>query len=918
MRMGVSAAILLGAVTIASGATPLFAEGQARSFDVPAGTLKSALDSYVRQSGRQLIYRVKDVMRARSPGAEGHLSADAALRALLTGSGFDVIEGPSGTAAIVRSGPQGLAMPAGSERVRLAQAAYAASGAPIADDAPIANRGNDAPGSPPQATAENMGGDIVVTARRREEAMQKTPIAISAFNAGQIRETGATNIQAIGTLVPGVNFTGSGARSNTVYVIRGLSRGSVGQAQSAVVTYLNEVPLSVWAASLPAYDMASIQVLKGPQGTLFGRNATAGAILATTAPPTDAFGGYLDATVGSFATRTLEGALNLPIVADSVAVRIAGKLDRRDGYTRSQTFPGRDLSDRNENNLRISLLVHPSDTLTNTTVFEYQDGRTHGDGIIPIAYIPGGFTDLVPYTNGTFLNPITGTACNGLPICSIQAVVARQQAAGPRKAWSNARTVEKTRIVGVINTTRLELSDQIALKNIVSYRSVSVNLKAANGDGSEMSLIGTHPTVNNRTVTEELQLSGSFFDDNLSLIGGLFYSDFAPDGGNRLTIQAFALPGTPLDAPAAAGGATGTSDYYYEKSYAGYLNGSLNLADILPGLKFDAGVRFTKDTQRLCDLPNVAEADPIIGPGACSSTPGANILKGYKDNITTWNIGVDYQVTDKVLAYFTTRRGFRMGGINAPVFAGTLIPFQRYAPETVQDYEIGLKTNWRVGEARGHFNIAAYKTDISNLQASVATSGSPCPDGVCDPAHFPANTSFYGNAGEATVKGIEAEASISPTRNLTLSAGAAWLNRKITSLTFQLPTTLPASAITLAGVQSFAFLASPDHSYTADLRYILPLDPEIGQLVFNTHFYSISKFEFGTVIGGGYSTVNFRLDWNSIFGRPVDAALFVTNATDKAGIVAGSLISQGLGLSTGIYNEPRIIGAQLRYHFGAE
>jgi iron complex outermembrane recepter protein len=786
---------------------------------------------------------------------------------------------------------------------------------------------------PAQTAAQSDSAleEVVVTARRREESAQKTPVSVSVFNAAALKETGTTDIEGLTALVPGVNLTGSGARSNTIFIIRGLSRGVVGQGQSAVVTYLDDVPLSVWAAGLPTYDMASVEVLKGPQGTLFGRNASAGAVLANTAPPTDRFGGYIDGTFGSYDWHSFEGAVNLPLISDKLDVRIAGKLDRRDGYIKNMSFPGKDFNNRNEDDLRVSVLARPFDHLTNTTIFEYQWDDTNGDGVIPVAYQPGGFADLLPWTNGTLLNPLTGTPCNNAPICSVQAVVARQQAVGVRKAWDDSQTRERTRIEGVINTTRYEFGDlgfgDLSAKNIFSYRSVNENLDAANGDGSEMSFINTHPVVDNRTITDELQFFGTTLRGKLNWIAGLFYSDFAPNGGQRLTIQALAIPGTPITAPPATAfgplngflsGASGTSDYYYEQNEAAYLHGSYDLGVLLNGLTIDAGVRYSKDKQRVCDLANQFESNPIIGPSACPTTPGANVLSGYKDSVTTWNAGLDYQVTDDILTYFTTRRGYRMGGINTPVFVGTLTPFQRYAPEIVQDYEIGLKTNWTVGDTHGHFNIDAYKSDISNLQAGIATGGAPCPDGVCDPAHFPSNQTFYGNVGKATVKGIETEASISPLRGLTLSVGAAWDKREIDALTINLPATLPASAVSTAGVASFAFLGSPDYSYTADLRYVLPLHADIGQVAFNTNFFSIGKFNFGSLVGGGYSTVNFRLEWSSIYSKPFDVALFVNNATDTVGLVAGSLTSQGIGLVTGLYNEPRMIGAQLRYHFGAE
>src|SRR3546814_173568 len=165
--------------------------------------------------------------------------------------------------------------------------------------------------------------------------------------------TRASDLQAV---TPGLQIGYSAFRTNPTIALRGQRHSSIGEGAPAVLIYFNEVPLPPLGSLIPTYDVSSIQVLKGPQGTLFGRNATAGGILIYSAPPTYKLEGYLDAHLGNIMDRGFEGAINLPIVDQKIALRLAGQIARRDGYTKN-LGSGPDLDDRHDESFRASLLL---------------------------------------------------------------------------------------------------------------------------------------------------------------------------------------------------------------------------------------------------------------------------------------------------------------------------------------------------------------------------------------------------------------------------------------------------------------------------------------------------------------------------------------------------------------------------------
>lgn len=224
--------------------------------------------------------------------------------------------------------------------------------------------------------------EVMVTARRREETSQIVPVSVNAFGSVALEERSIRSLGDLTSVAPGIRFVHQGGSGNMNVVLRGLARIPIGTAPNAVINYFADVPLSFQGSNIPTYDLSSIQVLKGPQGTLFGRNAMAGAVVITPQAPTYELEGYVRGGLGNYDyRRDAEGAIDLPLVDNKVALRVAGKTTRRDGYTENMGV-GRDQDDIDQEMYRVSLLIEPTESLTNTTIFDHYESENGGTGAV--------------------------------------------------------------------------------------------------------------------------------------------------------------------------------------------------------------------------------------------------------------------------------------------------------------------------------------------------------------------------------------------------------------------------------------------------------------------------------------------------------------------------------------------------------
>ena len=786
----------------------------------------------------------------------------------------------------------------------------AAQGA-FAQDATVDDQARDDDSS---AKVFGYGDEIVVTARRTEEDIQSVPVSVTAFNADTLRSATIRDTQDLLVKTPGIFLAGSGGRENTNFSIRGQSKALAGNSAPGVISYFAEVPAPTLGSSIPTYDLSSVQVLKGPQGTLFGRNTTGGAILYYPTAPNYDIGGYVTATYGNYDSRILEGALNIPVVADIAALRVAGQYQKRDGWTKNIGI-GDDADDLNSRAFRASLLLEPFDGFSNTTIFDYYRNRS-----------TGGASVLYNVLDGPNALTATGT------LAAAQEQLALQEARGPRVINSDVDAFERVKRIGVTNRTEVEFGPDVSFVNIFGYRSTDVDyfssvdgLPTLISDGSgaipaglPVTVVGGRQTSDVEQFSNEVQFKGKLIDDRLDWLVGGFYLKSKPVGPSGTYIPVFILPGI-TDAPF-------NYSFYTEESKALFANLGLSLDGMTDGLRLNAGFRYTWDDIEAC-VGGGTTNQPEVSPAECRAGTSDIVNSSINETSSkapTWTLGLDWQIDPDLFVYVVTRRGYRAGGINTPTLAGLLTPYQSFAPEKVTDLEAGVRSDFEAGDLRVRLNASPFigwydnvQVPISGLNTNAACGTGPggsnppysSPDGDCDASNDPSGGTLLVNAGKTRVAGIDLSARAAPSQSLSFDIGATFLDLKSRSLTVE-----PFLAAYLA-TPEVPFNLVPTTTVTAGVDWTLPVPDAFGTFKLGADYYHSSKVSSSDAILPAYDLVNARLDVEGIADSSIDAAFFMRNVFDKEYLVSSNVGSNALGINSGFYGAPRTYGVELRVTF---
>ncbi|MDB5970634.1 MAG: hypothetical protein JWQ90_3084 [Hydrocarboniphaga sp.] len=792
-----------------------------------------------------------------------------------------------------------VAASAAAEQLTPADAA-AEPQAPMQATDPVADPAAAAAPEAPAAAAAETGGErqieeIVVTARRKAENLQVVPTSITAFSEESLRQGSIQSTNDLQFMTPGVVFTSSGSAEATLLTIRGQSKSAVGSGLPGVVTYLNDVPMPTAGSVVPAYDMSSIQVLKGPQGTLFGRNTTGGALLVYTKAPTYEWDGYGQVQQSNYSGKQFEGAVNVPLIDDKAAVRIATQITRREGYTRNLGVGSPDLDNRHKDSFRVSLLLEPIENLKSTTVFDYLNTEENGTSAILGQVLATGAIrtpSLAPYFN-------CGTSVD----CDEDLQFERQQAWGPRTTSSNLDMKNAARVWGASNTSAYDFGS-VTFKNILAYRE-SKTAYDNSADGVTMAVLdATHVVIHTQQLSEEMQLLGKLFDDRLDYTLGAFYLKSEPGGPQGTALDTLRPPQVPQDSYP---NSRDSQQHFTDTSKAVFAQIAYDLSEFAEGVKFNLGGRYTEDQQKGCSLTTSLNA-PLVDPDDCATSVGLNNTPAYvgkvKSNAVTWTVGLDWQIDKDLFGYITSRRGYRGGGFNGPKLADSLSAYQTFKPETLTDVEIGLKSDWSVGDWVGRFNISAYRGKYDDIQGVVTVP--PNLDGDNNTSNDPASNQLIVNNSKGTIQGGELSASVSPVQGLTLNLGGAYTDAKKDPGEFNGSVT-PAPP----------FFYTPEWTQNADLRYVVPLGGSLGgEVTASLSYYHVSSEELRDYHAAAYGVANSRIEWGSVGNTALDVGLFVRNLSNREYVTAPSIASNALGFATVAYGEPRIYGIDLRYRFG--
>ncbi|HET6525157.1 TonB-dependent receptor [Sphingopyxis sp.] len=754
--------------------------------------------------------------------------------------------------------------------------------------------------SPAENPAENIG-DIVVTAQRREESLSKVPVSVSAFNSEMLQDRNVSSEQDLAALVPGL-IVKSGQNSNQIsFTLRGQTLDPFSGSSPAVLTYINEAPQSAGNTSTAFFDFSSVQVLKGPQGTLFGRNATGGAILYETTKPGDVFGGYATIKGGERDYIQLQGALDIPL-SEAVRVRLAGDWNKQDGYIRNART-GSTLGDTDAVSGRVTLVIEPSSGFKNTTVAQYSDfGGSEGAGGLYSYHACGetnnGYTltatlDCVYGLNSPFAPTLgDGPEGEGTWPGAVPGYLAWQQQ-HPYEVWLSYDLPHKAHTAFVTNTTELEIGDDLTLKNIFNWADAfartpgilsgspfgSLNLYNRSGlgngrpGGEEFSV---------KAISNELQLQGK--SGALEYIVGAFYSDTK----KREYIPV--IVGDELATPLAD-----IAYFYNQRSESKALFAQLSY-ELTDKLKATAGGRYTWETARL---------DQIEGSlfNLTGTTPLRQKAK-LKD--PSWTFNLQYQIDSSNMVYFSQRGSFRAGGFN-----GAVVPFNDtnfFKNETTYDFELGYKFAGYLGDMPTRFNIAAYRQIVKNAQHSIyaLVGGNPA--------------AFTVNVPEKRIQGFEFDGNFKPASWFEFGFSGAYTDAKFTK-----------NVVDLSAATGVAGLTIPFDTYTDAPKWAgsvytvigLPVPEDLGEVNLRTDVFGQTKTYFSNNEGSitprtqlpGYVTVDMRLSWDDISGSGFSAAIYAKNLFDKLYYNSGYVEGASGGFNTAIWGEPQTFGAEISVKF---
>jgi iron complex outermembrane receptor protein len=861
--------------------------------------------------------------------------------------------------------------------------------------------------------------EIVVTARKRSELAQTVPISMNVFSQADLDSREIKTIQDLRFASPSVYIQQDQFQQDTVNVtIRGLrnypSNGV--QFDTSTAVYIDGVYIARTqglAGSL--FDVNDVEILKGPQGTLVGRNSTGGAILYSTKEPQKDFGGYFSATGGDYGARGLEGAINIPIT-DELAVRAAASYDTRQGYIENIYF-NQATNQRNDtaalgyrklagkfsakyetdDGLKVVLradLSEEHDTGSAYHDISYFVGTLPSQGRPSVCNIPGTcntvggttFTDLQGHVIAPYFSNVATGAINTDPR-SYNAVlnsVARQA----NNFWStdqsnNGEDVDHFQTYSAMVSKNF--NDEIDVKFLGSYRTYD-----ATGFSTSRGLpYDTIQTVYNvpdyEAYTSELTVNGVAFGDKLKWTTGLFY--FRESSSNSGSTQFLFSPN--FSAPTATSGRqvtlTDTSrNGGSNASYAGYAQGTYN---ILPDLRLTAGVRYSID-RRAADISttsvrfpatpatNALIANSVYNPGvytlnginytgystSCGLTgsngkplPLAQCAYGLtkKYERPTWTLSLDYDLTDHTLVYFTTRTGYKAGAINT---SATSAAVTQARPETVQDYELGVKSEWSLYGIPFRTNLALYQTDYQNIQVQIslpnATFASVAGGGPCTQAAFnlalcngTTNDNVTLNAKSAEIYGYEWEFNAKPIPQLTLGYSGSYLHARYTDFSYSVPAgyLLPAGGgANFSGspfpLPAWQMNASATYMLTGEELGGLPVD----DVSLTANWYWQSKFlanfvgfRFPDQQAAGYGMTNLRFNIDNIAETNTSVSFLVSNLFNKkacypesgttggggAGVLnAAPNASFGTPNTSGVLQcvplAPRMFAVNLKYTFG--
>lgn len=581
-----------------------------------------------------------------------------------------------------------------------------------------------------EASADDGGGDIIVTAQRREQSLLDVPLAVSAIGGDSLMQKGITNSAQLAAAVPNLQINSPFGTTQPNFSLRGIGVANEYNSNQAspVGVYIDDVYLAPRTShGMGLFDLDRVEVLRGPQGTLFGRNTTGGAInFITRKPGLKGSNGNFEVGYGNYDTITAKAALETTLSEDTAGLRVAVNYATGDGQIKNVFAGGRDANSIDTLQGRATLRLKPGNGDLDITLKAY-GGRDRGAQAAPhgiLAFRTGlGFFE----TNESRIGQ------------------------NNTDAW------------GFSGNIQLAVNDHLSLTSITSYDGGQQDLQQA-ADGAPIDVLDITWQSQYRQFSQELR--ANYDSDHMNLVGGLFY------GWDRnITDNRFNLPLPP---------AGGFFQHYRQnrKSYAVFAQGDFNLTE---QLVLTVGARYTEDKSRYDDayaylfvgavgVPDTPIATTVpcaTVAGTCAYDPAARFAIKDSGSALTGRLALSYTLPDDTLVYASYNRGYRAGAVNGGGYTSSA-GISYIEPERVNAYELGLKGRYFDRALTLAASIFYY--DYSNQQLQDTRPGP---------------VSFLVNTPSSEVYGAELEASIKPVENLSINLAVGLLKSKYKKLVLQ-------------------------------------------------------------------------------------------------------------------------------------
>jgi iron complex outermembrane receptor protein len=748
--------------------------------------------------------------------------------------------------------------------------------------------------------------DIIVTATKRAENIQNVPLSISAVTSDSLRNGNVSDFSRLDVLIPGVKFGQSGNDARPA--IRGTrTQQVIGNADPLVAFYNDGIYRSRPGQALAIFlDTERVEVARGPQGTLFGRNSFGGAVNVISKAPklgvTD-FGASLQVT--NFSGVKGEGFVNLPL-GDHVAIRLSGYASKRDGWVKNDANTNNDLHDDDNQVVRGQIKFEQAG-FSNTLRVEYWHGGGNGPG------------DFGYYTPGVPINPATG-ATNGVngvinPILNVGGYGGLAPNTRGSRDWRHISTNyafdRDVNQITVSNDTTVDVGFA-DLRSILSYTHYK-EYRQGDPDYSAQVLDAAYNRVKTRTTTQEIQLVSKPGGPLSWVVGfyGLqdrpsdlyFFGNDQNGAVNPATGKPFYrnISGNPADNRA--------GNLYIQGPFRSYTNSIAFYGDatysIAEGIRVLGGIRWTQD-KRKASIDNV----PFAGP------PGSTDRDRKTFEKVTWRAGAQFDVGPRSMLYGTYSTGFLAGGFSgSPSFDASLSSLSSFDPQTVKAAEVGSKNVLFDGKLRA--NISAYYNRYSNLVTQKL---------IFNPNNN-AVSSITVNAGKIKSYGLEGEFDYYPSDAAYLGLRMAWTHARFGDYTSANAfaegsndiITDPVTGVTKTQFQLRGFQVPLNPNFTATVVGSYNIDAGStgtftpGVTVFASTRYRTSDQPYFFANQKGYATVDAFLNWKASGDDKLRAQLFVNNLTNKKILLrttpnAGKVIYQD-------FAAPRIFGARISYNY---